>query len=376
MKKGYIRLLVFELLICIILFLNSFVWNILSKHTMNIFLFLLIIIFKIFFGLEKDRHRYVKDILMDIVIFLIVYFILYYLFGIIITFAKTGNHYNIKGLKNFIIPTSIYVITREYLRYNIIKKSEGSKITTIISIIMFIWIDISNAIFYRQFTSNYNVFIFLALTLLPAISNNITFSYITSKLGYKPVILYSMVMSLYYYLIPIIPNPNEYLTSIIQLILPLILLYKIHNFMKKARDEEVDRFYKKQNPWWLISSLFVTVVLVYFTSGYFQYWAIAVASGSMSPAINKGDVVIIDKISKEKYSNIKKGDILAFKYDKVTIVHRVVNVVKNNNKYFFYTKGDANNHEDNFIIEEDMVIGVVPVKIPWIGIPTVWLNEL
>lgn len=146
MKKGYIRLIVFELLICSILFLNSFVWNILSKHIMNIFLLLLIIIFKFFFGLEKDRHRYAKDILLDVFIFLLSYFILYYLFGIVITFAKTGNYYNINGLKEFIIPTTFYVILREYFRYNIMEKSEGNKITIALSIVLFIWIDVTNAI--------------------------------------------------------------------------------------------------------------------------------------------------------------------------------------------------------------------------------------
>ena len=74
--------------------------------------------------------------------------------------------------------------------------------------------------------------------------------------------------------------------------------------------------------------------------------------------------------------SIKKGDVLAFKYDKVTIVHRVVNIAQDQGHYYFYTKGDANNHEDNFTIEEEMIIGVVNIRIPWIGIPTVWLNEL
>ena len=72
MKKGYIRLLVFEAIIALILFLNSFVWNILSRHFMNIFLLIVLILFRVFFGLEKDRHRYVKDVLMDVFIFLIV----------------------------------------------------------------------------------------------------------------------------------------------------------------------------------------------------------------------------------------------------------------------------------------------------------------
>ena len=375
MKKGYIRLLIFELLVCFILFLNSFVWNILNKHMMNIFLFLLLILFRVFFGFEKDRHRYIKDLLMEVFIFLMVYFILYYLFGIIITFAKAGNYYNLNGLKEFIIPTIFLIIQREYLRYNMMKKSEGSKLAIVCSIIMFIWIDISSAIYYGKFTTNYNIFIFIALTLLPSLSNNITFTFITMKTSYKPIMLYSLVMNLYYYLIPIVPNPNEYIASIINLLLPLILFYRINTFLKKERDEEVDREYKKRRYGWLIISSMIVIILVYFTSGYFQYWAIAVASGSMSPKINKGDVVIINKIGND-YDRIKINDVIAFRFSNVTIVHRVINKIKVNNKYYFYTKGDANNHEDDFTVEEDMIIGTISTRIPYIGIPTVWLNEL
>lgn len=375
MKKGYIRLLVFEFLVCIVLFLNSFVWNILSRTTLNIFLLLLIIIFKIFFGLEKDRHRFLKDILMDVFIFLMVFFILYYLFGIIITFVKPGNYFNVYGFKNFIVPIFFFVILREYLRYNIMCKAEGNRLVIATSIIMFIWIDVTIALFHREFTSSYNIFVFFALTMLPAIINNISFSYITYKVGYKPVILYSLVISLYYYILPIVPNPSDYIASIIQFFLPIILCYKVFSFFKKYRDEDVDRLYRKHNYGWLIASGIITIVLVYFTSGYFKFWAIAVASGSMSPNINKGDVVVIEKID-DNYDSIKKGDVLAFNYEHVTIVHRVINVVHDGNHYYYYTKGDANKNEDNFAIEEDMVIGIVPVRLPFIGIPTVWLNEL
>ena len=50
--------------------------------------------------------------------------------------------------------------------------------------------------------------------------------------------------------------------------------------------------------------------------------------------------------------------------------------VKVDNKYYFYTKGDANEIEDGYPITEDMIVGVVNVKVPYIGLPTVLLNEL
>ena len=44
--------------------------------------------------------------------------------------------------------------------------------------------------------------------------------------------------------------------------------------------------------------------------------------------------------------------------------------------YYFYTKGDNNENKDNYIIYPDTILGDVKVKIPYIGLPTVWLNQL
>jgi len=70
MKKSYLKLLLFEILIFLLLFLNSFVWNILNGYKTIIFLILTIVILKFIIGIERDRHRYTKDIIFDIIIFL------------------------------------------------------------------------------------------------------------------------------------------------------------------------------------------------------------------------------------------------------------------------------------------------------------------
>ena len=94
----------------------------------------------------------------------------------------------------------------------------------------------------------------------------------------------------------------------------------------------------------------------------------------MKPNINKGDVVIIKKL--DNYESLKIGDVLAFKHDNIIIVHRIVNIIEEDGKYYFYTKGDNNNSEDNFAIYEDLIVGVVNIRLPFIGYPTVWFNEL
>lgn len=376
MKRGYKRLLIFEILLLSILFINSFMANFLSGLNISLFLIITLIIFKCLFGFEKDRQRYVKEIILDMIMCLIIFLLLYYLFGIIIGFYKVENYYNIYSFKKLILPIICYIILREYLRYMMMRKSDGNILVTIITIIFFIILDLTSSIYFGNFETSYDIFVFTSLKILPAISSNIVFSYITTKVGYKPIILYSLVISLYPYLLPIVPNPSQYLVSIIDLLLPVALGYNVYKFFKNHKQEKPvsDNKGRKKQIVTLIPLIVIVTILVYFTSGYFRMWAIVIASNSMVPEIYKGDIVLIDK--KINYNKLKKGQIIAYKTGDIVIVHRISNKAIVNGKYYYVTKGDANKEEDNLIITEDMVIGVVNNKIPYIGIPKILLNEL
>ena len=375
MKKGYIRLLIFEIFVFLILILNSFAENILSGYKMVIFLLILLGIFKMIFGFERDKHRYIKDIILETIIYLFIFFIIFYLLGVFISFARVEGYYTWYGLKTMVIPVILTIIFREILRYMVMCKSEGSKFLLVLTCIMFIFIEVTTTIYYTNFSTKYSSFLFIALTLLPSISSNIVFSILTLKVGYKPIILYALVIGLYRYLFPIIPNPDEYLTSIIMFLVPVGYGYRMYKFYDKVKDKEIERDYNKRRVGYLLGPTILIIILVYFTSGYFHYHAIAVASGSMTPNILKGDIVVIEKIDGD-FSKLKKGQVIAYKYDNIVVVHRLINIIEEKGTYYFYSKGDANELEDNWVITEDMIIGIVNVKIPYLGLPTVWLNEL
>ena len=47
----------------------------------------------------------------------------------------------------------------------------------------------------------------------------------------------------------------------------------------------------------------------------------------------------------------------------------------NNEKLGAFTSSDFSDI-DNYKITKDMIIGIVNFKIPYVGYPTIWLNEL
>lgn len=86
----------------------------------------------------------------------------------------------------------------------------------------------------------------------------------------------------------------------------------------------------------------------------FGYTYFVIASGSMSPAIDTNDIIIV----KLNGNNYKKGDIITYKSDDGFITHRITNVYKDK----ITTKGDANNTVDN-TIDKSAVIGKVTTVI-------------
>ena len=147
MKKGYKRLLIFEIFITFsLLILNNFASSILGKYTNVIFFIVIGIIFYFLFGFEKDRHRYSRTICTEMIINLLVFYILYYLLGILIGFVRNTNTLNFMFLVKTIIPVFIGIVLQEFLRYMFISKSEGSKLLITTTIIVFIIISVKGNI--------------------------------------------------------------------------------------------------------------------------------------------------------------------------------------------------------------------------------------
>lgn len=372
MKKSYIKLIIFSFTFILFFLLNSLKFQFLNQTVLNIILILLLGLTYFLFGFEKNRKRYWKDIVLEIIIILISFFLIYYLSGILIGFAKTKNYLTITSFKKFIFPIFIYIILKEYLRYQLVMKASEEKKLIYLICIFFIALENTIPFSIHPLSFNQEMFLFLALTFIPSITENILCTYLSLNFGYMPGIIYLWITKLYFYILPLIPNPNEYIYSMIFFLLPVFILLKIKNWQQKDRTNPIER--EQQNKSGLIyylPALIITIVLVYFVSGYFKYYAIAIASNSMSPCFYKGDVVIID----QKYQNLNQGDIVAFKYEGTVIVHRIHQMIKTKNEYFIYTKGDANRNPDNYKITKDMILGVVKCKIPYIGKSTVLLNE-
>ena len=373
MKKSYIKIIIFTFVFILVFLLNSFVFKFFSQFSLDILLVFLLFIVYFLFGFEKDRHRYTKNVILEILIFMISFFLIYYFFGIFIGLAKTVN-LSISFVLSFILPLIFYIIIKEFLRYQLLQKASESKILISLVCIFFICLDNTIVFASHSFSFNREMFLVLALTFLPSLMENILCTFMSLKVGYFPCIIYLLLIKLYFYVMPIVPNPSEYVYSLVFFLLPCFLMWHVNRFLLKDRtNDNLDNGIQKRKFVLLcyVPLILIVSALVYFISGYFRYYAIAIASGSMEKTFSKGDVVIVDKM----FNDLNNGDIIAYYYENKIIVHRICNIIKNDDDYFVYTKGDANLEMDNYKITKDMVIGKVYYVIPLIGYPTVYLNE-
>lgn len=125
---------------------------------------------------------------------------------------------------------------------------------------------------------------------------------------------------------------------------------------------------KFNKAWNVISTaivvLFVLCAIFLMGSRILGYRVFTVISGSMEPAYSVGDLLYVKTVD---VNTIKIGDPITFilNEDLVVATHRVVRIDTENQR--FYTKGDANEIEDNDPVHFKNVIGVPQFSIPKLG---------
>ena len=100
-----------------------------------------------------------------------------------------------------------------------------------------------------------------------------------------------------------------------------------------------------------------------------------VRSGSMTPAIRAGDIVIDQPISP---SEAQVGDIVTFKDPGGSgrlITHRARAISHTRDRLDFVTRGDANNTLEHWNVPTEGRIGRIAYRVPAVGYPLTWIGS-
>lgn len=375
MKKNAKIICISELVLFIYLIVHTLLINIISNDLKNILtisiLFIMALILFTAFGFKKDNSYLKGSASRTVLSGLMTFMLIIYGLGIILGFNRgflTADVYNFVKNVLFVL---IVIILLEIVRFLIAKNCfQNVKLLiffTILSSMLNIFLELNLG----TLNSSEDIFIFLSTIIFPVLAAEALCSFMAYKIGLLPCLIYKIVMGLYIYLLPIVPDLGDYIYSVVNIIFPFTL-YCILNKMIIRYEKEKTKLKKANRVIFIIPTLIAFIILVILVSGLFRYKMIAIASDSMRPEYARGDAIIYEKIEIQK---LEVGDILAFQKDDRVVTHRIVKIWNQGGEYSFVTKGDNNNSIDTFVPKEANVLGKVRFKIKYIGYPTVKMNE-
>lgn len=318
----------------------------------------------------RIKDKYGKKQLLTI--FSILYIIIYFLLGLIVGYEYSPYSRNILSIIKNIISLILVIPFQEKVRSILISYSENKNKYFIIITVLFALINLNyNSLFSIKYYSELFKFLFSNIILL--IAQQLLYTYISKKCGYKSILSFILPIEISFLLTPIFPKLDWFLNCIFHMIFYLMIYIEIK---KECNVTDNTHRYKPVSFITCIPFIIIIIIFICFVMGVFKYRPVAVMSNSMVPIFQRGDIVIVKKINEENLHLLRINDIIEYRLDNYIVIHKIVNIEEENDMLYFKTKGDNNNAPDVKYVKENQVIGIVKLVIPKLGYPTVWLSEL
>ena len=367
MKRSELKLITLCLLSSFFLLFNIFIKNILDSYLLIVFLGVVFGILYFLVGFEKTRLRNKKEVLTFISLYTGAFLVLLYGIGLFTGYLRNSYSLHPLNILKNTVPMILIIIVGELLRYNLCRKGEQNIYVKILVIVLMTLVDVSLVCNVYDLHSLSGILSLLTLTVIPSVFKNLLLNDLALKFGYLPGIIYSLIMGLYVYIIPIIPNLNDYMTSTVMFLIPLALMILVDKRFETEDEEDEEDLRDKKIPEKVVNGVLIAImaVMIALFSNLFPLWIAAVGSGSMEPTIMTGDAIIVDKTVAKDINKLNEGDVLVFKIKDTIYTHRIIEVKEINGKKALVTKGDREGQAvDNWVVTQDDVIGRVKFKIP------------
>ncbi len=260
-------------------------------------------------------------------------------------------------------------MARAYLINNIFKKR--SALGVAVTAIIFTFFAFSPGRLFT-FETTLDGATFAGNIFLPTLSENLLASYLAFLGGVVPALIYRGLMLAAQWFAPILPDLSWLVKAVVGTFIPafcMVLLHQLHQ-------TEVLRVRRKkdtENPAGWVTVSAISVLVVWFAVGVFNIFPNVIISGSMSPEIEVGDIVLVKRILPEE---VQLNDVIMFREDSVRISHRVIDVKEDERGLpLFVTKGDANNSPDSDPVIAEQLLGKVVQIVPKVGWITIMLRN-
>jgi signal peptidase len=382
MRTGERKIFFIQILSLIILLFNSIMHEFLSEFGIIIFLMILLTLLAITCSIPRDNLFTGKQSMKLCLFYSIAFLILKYSLGLITGFYN--NPYSLKFLdivKN-VVPVLIIIVLEEFCRFTINQRSGRNRFILVANILLFTFVDFALKNSFVDIRSLEPFLQLFTTTFMQCLFMNIGLTVISYKHGLKTALIYSCIFKLYGYIIPIIPGFSKYVETVVDMLIPIIIMVLLHigvpDIFKKNKKNKEDIRNKHIVTKIIGVILFVLVIaMVSLNSNIFRFWVCVVGSGSMDPTIKIGDLIVVDKSYSKRYNELNNGDVIVFNISGKYYTHRIIEVIENNGEKSFITKGDREGQAiDDWLVTKNEIVGKTEFKFSYLGLPSIWLRDL
>ena len=368
-------------LLLIYIFLNTFVFAPLNLKLYNTVINPLIWIcmcgVSYFLASGSDlRIKGKEDKTQSLIIILIIYIIVYFLLGLVFGFERTPYAKDIFSVLKNLWSFCGIIFFEEYVREMLVKNDKKSKFNYLFIVILYFLLELNVTNFFGHFASFKSTFTYVSSVLIPSILESAILTYLVYIGGAKFSILYRLVISIPPFVVPIIPDLDWFGLALVGISLPMVVYVYMNYIHVKAVERLSRKERKKYNPVVYVPVFGFIIVLAGFVIGLFKYQPIAIVSGSMSPTFDRGDAVVVRKLTDSEKDKLQIGDVIQFVSGTKYVIHRIHDITNDEygNKQFI-TKGDHNNAPDITKANMKDIKAKISFIIPYIGYPSVWLSD-
>ena len=294
---------------------------------------------------------------------------LLYLSGLKFGFYYSATQLSTPVVLRYVLPVTLSIISIEIIRS--VLRAQEDKTADIVCYIVCILADCLVAANFGSIKSFNSFMDLMGLTLLPAVTANLLYHYISKRYGFLPIISYRLIISLYSFFIPLVPAVPDALKSFGSLILPLVIYLFISALFEKKKVTHKKTTAKTYVGIGAMAIVMISIVMI--ISCQFRICAIVIGTGSMTGELNVGDVAIYERYEEQV---IQEGDVVVFTDGSSRIIHRVIEIEHTDEGAQYITKGDANEDPDIGFVTDDRIVGVVRFKLPYLGYPSMWARNL
>ena len=334
-----------------------------------------------YFVLPKQRKKFdfkKSDVRQFALIGSLIFIILFFSSGIVIGYSNSPFNRTLIGfLRNFWF-LGIVVIFQEIVRATFINQASKKdlKFVFIYLTLFFVLVDLNIQVDILRIDNADALLNFIITDFITILITSAFVSYLSFRDGAISALLYRLPITIAFMLSPVFPVNVFIVLFLVEAVVPFFMFFKIEKLYEKNNAFlQVERQGLKGVYFILNRIVFfsILVILVGFSIGAFNVSPIVIATNSMYPTIERGDIVIKDRLDVE---DAKIGDVIIYDLNGASIIHRIIQINKTSEGMFFVTKGDNNTSPDALYVQESQIHGKIITTIPKAGYPTLWLRQL